>query len=64
MWVRFTADLDFSPAARKGWVTLAYKAGTTANVTRECAELALRLGRAEKVRAPNRSEEDDVDRRG
>lgn len=64
MWVRFTADLDFSPAAKKGWVTIAYKAGSTTNVTRECAELALRLGRAVRVAAPKRGEADGGDRRG
>lgn len=46
MWVRFMADFDFSPAARRGMVTLAYKQGTVANVTRECASLAIAAGKA------------------
>ena len=40
MWVRFTADYDFSPEARAGRVTIAYKAGMVMNVTRECSEKA------------------------
>ncbi|PSJ64503.1 hypothetical protein [Kumtagia ephedrae] len=63
MWVRFTADHDFSPAARKGLFTLAYKVGTVANVTRECAEQALRLGRAVRTAAPRKGERDGA-RRG
>ncbi|MBL0374032.1 hypothetical protein JJB09_18585 [Rhizobium sp. KVB221] len=53
-WVLFKADFDFSPAARNGWVTIAYKAGTIANVTRECAGLALAADRAEKTGRPSR----------
>jgi len=53
-WVTFTADFDFSPAARKGTVTLAYKAGTTANVTRECLEQAVAAGKATRTTAPKR----------
>lgn len=51
-WVTFTADFDFSPAARKGTVTIAYKAGTTDNVTRECLEQVLEAGKAERTTAP------------
>ena len=40
MWVRFARDFDFSPAAHGGRVTIAYKAGTVANVTRECERKA------------------------
>lgn len=53
-WVRFTKDFDYSPAAKKGWVTLAYKAGAVHNVTRNCAELALAAGKAEEI---NRNED-------
>ena len=44
VWVKFTSDFDFSPAARKGLVTVAYKAGVTENVTRECADKAIAAG--------------------
>lgn len=56
MWVRFTADFDFSPAAHGGRVTLAYKAGTLDNVTRECADLAIAAGRAVKAKSPREKE--------
>lgn len=49
--VRFLADFDFSPAAKGGRVTVAYKTGVVANVTRECAVLASSLGRIEDVTA-------------
>jgi hypothetical protein len=51
-WVTFTADFDFSPAARKGTVTVAYKAGTTDNVTRECLELAIAAAKARRTTSP------------
>jgi len=57
-WVRFIADFDFSPAARRGWVTVAYKAGMTKNVTRECAEKAVAAGRAATM---SRARKEDVD---
>lgn len=53
-WVTFTEDFDFSPAARKGLVTLAYRAGTTANVTRECLEQVLAAEKARRTIAPKR----------
>lgn len=54
MWVRFLADYDFSPSARNGNVTLAYRAGTIANVTRECFDLAKAAKAAEPVKSPKR----------
>lgn len=51
-WMKFTKDFDFSPADLNGHVTVAYKADTTVNVTRECADQALALGRAEETSAP------------
>lgn len=51
-WVTFTDDFDFSPAARRGNVTIAYKSGTTANVTRECVEMAIAAGKAKRTTAP------------
>ena len=59
MWLSFTADFDFSPAARRGRVTIAYKAGTVANVTRECADKAIDAGKA--VKAGNSRRSDDRD---
>lgn len=50
MWVRFKDDFDFSPKARNGNVTKAYKAGMVQNVTRECAEAAIAAGKAEEVK--------------
>lgn len=52
MWLRFTADFDFSPAARRGMYTRAYKAGMVENVTHECAELALEAGKAVREETP------------
>ena len=40
MWVTFLKDFDFSPRARGGRVTIAYKAGMHLNITRECASKA------------------------
>lgn len=59
MWVRFTADFDFSPEARRGRLTRAYKAGMVENVTRECAEKALAAGKAVKFGNPSRKRTDD-----
>lgn len=64
MWVRFTADFDFSPAARRGMVTLAYKQGTVANVTRECARLAIAAEKAVRTVNPNRSDDRDGSSQG
>lgn len=50
MWVKFTKDFDFSPAARKGAVTIAYKAGMEQNVTRECYEAALAVKKAQRLK--------------
>lgn len=56
MWVRFVSSFDFSPVAHGGRVTVAYKAGTVENVTRECADLALAAGKAEKTKSPREKE--------
>ena len=47
MWVRFTSDFPFSPAARGGRVTVAYKSGMVMNGTRECADKAIAAEKAE-----------------
>lgn len=57
VWVRFTREFDFSPAALKGWSTTVYREGLTANVTRECADKAIAAAAAEKVTAPKRASE-------
>ncbi len=44
VWFNFAKDFDFSPAALSGRVTTAYMAGTRANVTHECADLAEAAG--------------------
>ncbi|WP_421912734.1 hypothetical protein [Mesorhizobium sp.] len=54
MWVRFTGDFDFSPAAHGGRSTIAYKAGMVENVTRECADLAVAARSAVKGRKPRK----------
>jgi hypothetical protein len=41
--VRFTADFDYKPTPQS---TIAYRAGQTAFVRKECAERAIKLGRA------------------
>lgn len=47
--VRFVADYDYKPTPS---TTIAYRAGTVAFVRLECAERAIRLGRAEPVDLP------------
>ncbi len=49
MWVRFVKDFDFSPGARNGRVTIAYKAGMRVNVTRECHAAAHAAGALEEA---------------
>lgn len=44
--VRFTADYDYKPTPGS---TVAYKAGWSGLVRKECAERAVALGRAEYV---------------
>lgn len=61
MWVRFTADFDFSPVEFSGLVTVAYKAGTVENVPTACADLALAAGKAEKTKAPRGAEPEPAD---
>lgn len=52
MKVKFSAPFDFSPAALNGRVTIAYEAGKTYSVTRECGEAAISAGKAQA--APRR----------
>ncbi|WP_181171963.1 MULTISPECIES: hypothetical protein [unclassified Mesorhizobium] len=57
MWVKFTADYDFSPDDLKGRHTTAYKAGMVQNVTRECAEKAIAAGKATATRRADKIKE-------
>lgn len=52
-WVHFTQDHDFN--VRRG-VTIAYKTGMEMNVTARCAREAIALDRAERIKAPPKSE--------
>lgn len=52
MWVRFTASFDYKP---KRSVTLAYRAGDTVNVVRECAEAAIKAGAAVEMRKASKT---------
>lgn len=54
MWIKFTQPFDFSPAVRKGMVTIAYKAGMRRNVTQECADKAIAAGKAHRTVAPRK----------
>jgi hypothetical protein len=58
--VRFTADFDFSPVPLRGHVTIAYKAGMSANVTRGCAEHAVSAAKAEHIPSPKRKDKVDA----
>lgn len=61
MWFRFERDFDFSPSARNGRVTIAYKAGMVMNVTRECAEAARRAGAGSRVKPVKETTDGDAD---
>lgn len=61
MWLRFTSDYDFSPDARGGRVTIAYKAGMTRNVTRECADRAIVAGKCVRTTSPRTKEADHAE---
>lgn len=48
-WLRFTADHDDKPRSQ---VTVVYRAGDEKLVTTACAERAIALGRAVKIKKP------------
>jgi hypothetical protein len=54
--VRFTENFDWSP---KPHVLIAYKAGESHTVKRECAEAAIAAGKAVKEPTPRRDETSD-----
>jgi hypothetical protein len=59
MWVRFTANYDFSPDAKGGRVTIAYKAGMVMNVTRECGDKAIAAWKAEPAKRKAEADGDE-----
>jgi hypothetical protein len=61
--IRFTADFDWKPTPR---VTMAYRKGQIAFVTKACANRALELKKAEVVTlpAPPSGIEDTIKRNG
>jgi hypothetical protein len=50
-WVTFSANFDWTPPADRR-VTKAYRAGTTENVTRDCAAAAKAAGKATAAKRP------------
>jgi hypothetical protein len=50
-WVRFRRNFDFTPAGDRR-ATVAYRAGTVANVTRECVVAAVTGRKAVRLKAP------------
>lgn len=50
-WVRFRRHFDFTPAGDRR-ATVAYRAGTVANVTRECVVAAVTGRKAVRLKAP------------
>lgn len=54
MWVRFTTDFDWKP---KRSVTLAYKVGDIASVTRACGDAAIAANAAVEYKKSNRDSE-------
>jgi hypothetical protein len=61
MWFRFTRNFDFSPAARGGRVTIAYKAGMVQNVTRECADVAEKASAGSRTKPVKETADGDAD---
>ena len=61
MWFRFDRDFDFSPTAKGGRVTVAYKAGMVQNVTRECAEAAEKAGAGSRTQPVKETADGDAD---
>lgn len=51
-WVRFTADFDFHPPARRGRVVIAYKSGMILLVAQACADMAVTSGKATRTQRP------------
>lgn len=54
-WVRFTEPFDWSPRERPT-VTVAFPAGAF-NVRRDCADRAVKQGKAVRIKAPKRGED-------
>ena len=50
-WVKFTADFDWNPPGQPR-VFIAFKEGSTFNVTHDCEFQAIACGKAKKVKRP------------
>lgn len=57
MWVQFNSPFDWKP---KRSVTLSWRSGDRANVTRECAEAAIKAGAAVELKKANKDSEPTV----
>lgn len=57
--VDFLKDFDFSPSAKNGLVTIAYKAGQVEMVTSECWEKAKAGGHAKLAKRTPKGESDE-----
>lgn len=60
MWFLFERNFDFSPSAKGGRVTIAYKSGMVKNVTRECAEAAEKAGAGERTKPVKETTDGDA----
>jgi len=56
MWVKFTSNFKWRPLSS---VTISYKAGSVANVTRMCGSAAVEQGKAELVDKKRKDEDAD-----
>lgn len=54
-WIKFTSDYNW----RQPGFTIAYKTGMTRNVTRACAEAAMKAGKAEPRQTQTKKEAAD-----
>jgi hypothetical protein len=52
-WIHFIECYDWKPRPS---VTIAYKSGMTANVTRACADAAVKAGKAERMTRKNKDQ--------
>lgn len=57
-WVKFNEDFDFHPKAEPR-VTVAYKAGASEMVTRECAKVAVKAKAAVLTTKPKDGSQND-----
>lgn len=55
MWVKFTGGFRWKPSTA---ITIAYKEGTIANVTKACGNAAIEQGKAKPINKTRRDEEE------